>query len=316
VTIAPLTSEFFTKWLDPSHSAGLGSLLLGLAVAWALVTLTGLFARAEPQPAEGRDFEQRRRQAIREGSAIYRWFEPLVEECLESLPPPSSAVLERLRRDLITSAVPVPWTPEEFVAAARFEGLLTAAGAGLVGWMVAGPLAGLFSGLICCWLYPQLKVKNIATLAANRKRRIKKRLPYCLDLMALMLEAGSSFLDCMKRAYEELAGEPLGVEIDRALRELSLGRSRREALEALRDRVADEDLTETVFAINKSEELGTPLSKAFRLQADQMRLKRSQWGEKAASEAQVAIVFPGMLTMLACLIVIVAPFVLSALSNY
>ena len=70
-----------------------------------------------------------------------------------------------------------------------------------------------------------------------------------------------------------------------------------------------------VFAINKGEELGTPLSAILRDQAEQMRLKRSQRGEKAAAEAQVNIVFPGMVVMIACLLVVIAPIVLPQCSR-
>ena len=41
-----------------------------------------------------------------------------------------------------------------------------------------------------------------------------------------------------------------------------------------------------------------------------MRIKRSQRGEKAAAEAQVNIVFPGMIVMIACLLVVIAPILL------
>ncbi|MBY0526876.1 MAG: hypothetical protein K2R98_26015 [Gemmataceae bacterium] len=44
-------------------------------------------------------------------------------------------------------------------------------------------------------------------------------------------------------------------------------------------------------------------------------LKQSQWVEKETAEAQVMIVFPGMVIMLACLLVIIAPFVLGAVYN-
>ena len=47
-----------------------------------------------------------------------------------------------------------------------------------------------------------------------------------------------------------------------------------------------------------------------------MRLKRAQWGEKAASEAEVQMVFPGMVTMIACLLVIVAPIVLPVIVTF
>jgi hypothetical protein len=44
-----------------------------------------------------------------------------------------------------------------------------------------------------------------------------------------------------------------------------------------------------------------------------MRLKRSQRGEKAAAEAEVSIIFPGMVLMIGCLLIVVAPFVLPAI---
>ena len=75
----------------------------------------------------------------------------------------------------------------------------------------------------------------------------------------------------------------------------------------------DDDVAELVFMINKGNEFGTPMAQTFRLQAEQMRLKRSQWAEKAAGTAQVNIVLPGMVIMIACLIIIGAPFILAAI---
>jgi tight adherence protein C len=77
--------------------------------------------------------------------------------------------------------------------------------------------------------------------------------------------------------------------------------------------VNEETVSELVFAINKSDELGTPIAQTLAELADQMRLKRQQWGEKVAGEAQVKIMFPGILIMLACIIVILAPILLAAL---
>ena len=47
-----------------------------------------------------------------------------------------------------------------------------------------------------------------------------------------------------------------------------------------------------------------------------MRLKRSQWVEQAAKEADVQMVFPGMVVMVACLLVIMAPILLPALMTF
>jgi pilus assembly protein TadC len=67
------------------------------------------------------------------------------------------------------------------------------------------------------------------------------------------------------------------------------------------------------MALIEGQQLGTPLADILQTQANQMRQKRTQWAEKASAESEVALVFPAMLIMLGCLILIAAPFVLSAL---
>ena len=89
----------------------------------------------------------------------------------------------------------------------------------------------------------------------------------------------------------------------------------RASLEEFQERLGDKDVDEMVFSIVKAEELGTPLSKIFLSQADQIRLKRSQWAEVAAGKAQTMITFPGLLIMFACLLIVTAPFVIDAIHN-
>jgi tight adherence protein C len=142
------------------------------------------------------------------------------------------------------------------------------------------------------------------------------RLPFAVDQIALMMQAGAEFEGSLQTVVRDNADHPLGAEMGEVLRQVSLGRPRGQALEDLRRRLDDKDVSELVFAINKGQELGTPLSVILREQADQMRLKRSQWGERAAQEAQVQMVFPGMLVMVACLIVIIAPILLPAIMMF
>ncbi len=147
-------------------------------------------------------------------------------------------------------------------------------------------------------------------------KRLRLRLPFVVDQIALMMQAGAEFEGSLQTAVRDNADHPLGRELAEVLRQISLGRPRTQALNDLRMRLDDKDVSELVFAINKGQELGTPLSGIFREQADQMRLKRSQWGEKAAQEAQVQMVFPGMIVMVACLIIIIAPILMPALMMF
>ena len=119
-------------------------------------------------------------------------------------------------------------------------------------------------------------------------------------------------------AQIKLANQRMQSELTKMLQALETQvrvlRGREEALLAFQERMNDPNVDELVFAINKGEELGTPLSRILRDQAAQMQVKRAQWGEMAAADAEVKIIFPGILTMVACLLVIVATFVLPALT--
>ena len=128
--------------------------------------------------------------------------------------------------------------------------------------------------------------------------------------MALLLEAGANFGDAIKVVSREDRDTPLGAEFQRVKQQLDLNRSPSDALLALKDRIQDDDTTDLIRAICNGIELGTPMSTILKTQADQMRLKRSQWGEKAAKEAEVKMTGPNLLIMIACVIVIMGPILL------
>jgi tight adherence protein C len=180
---------------------------------------------------------------------------------------------------------------------------------------MAQPLPGLIVAAFIALGYPWLMLRNVSDMAARRRRAIKMRLPVTVDLITLMMEAGAGFAEAMRTAATEQAGHPIGDELAAVCRDISLGRSRSEALQDMANRLSDDDVSEFVFAVNKGEELGTPLTAIFRIQANQTRLKRSQWLEKASAEAQVNMVFPGMVIMIACLMIVAAPFILPVLGT-
>jgi tight adherence protein C len=258
-------------------------------------------------------FERQRREELRSGSFIYRWFEPLVDELAKFIGARDNPGLEVLRQSLIASREKMPWKPEEFLAAKWLEAVLAGGGVCLALWLFGWPTMAVLLGVSITLLYGLLTPKSIRDRARQRLLRIRVRLPFAVDLIALTMEAGGGFQECLQTAVSENGDHPLTDELAEVLRQISLGRPRHEALQAMQDRLQDDDVKEMVFAINKGEELGTPLSAILRDQAEQMRLKRSQRGEKAAAEAEVKIIFPGMVLMIACLIVVIAPIVLTAI---
>lgn len=287
----------------------ISSVLLGVAGFW-LSWQVGSIVLARRVPRSGHNkFELARRAELRAGSAVYRWFEPLVDEVAEWMQSQSPQRRELLRRQLLISEEALPWTPEDFLATKAIEGML--AGLALfVFCAIAGQwLLGAILGGGVALGYAELARSAVASRATKRLQRIRMRLPYAVDLICLMMEAGGGFQESLQTVVRENREHPLGEELNEVVQQIAAGRPRAEALRGFQQRMCDDDVTELVFAINKGEELGTPLSVTLRNQAEQMRLKRSQWGEKAAGEAQVKIVFPGMVIMIACLLVIVTPLV-------
>lgn len=289
----------------------LAALLLGVGVGLACWQLLAVITFPRERLGDTHAFERQRREELRSGNAIYRWFEPLVEELAQLIQrrPPTS--LTDLQHNLIVSRERLPWRPEEFLTAKWLESLLAGGVLFAVLWLAGWSNSAVVLGLTVTVVYAVLMPKTIRDRAQRRLARIRNRLPFAVDLIALTMEAGGGFQECLQTAVAENGKDhPLTEEFAEVLRQITLGRPRHEALQALQDRLLDGDVNELVFAINKGEELGTPLSAILREQAEQMRLKRSQRGEKAAAEAQVNIVFPGMVVMIACLLVVIAPILL------
>jgi tight adherence protein C len=220
---------------------------------------------------------------------------------------------ERLERQLRNSKESAPWKPEEYLAVKQIESLGAALFGGIFGLLFSGWQLAIATTILAGWGYQVLMTRGVADQSRQRAEVFKRRLPFAIDLMAFMMEAGASFQESLHTVVKESGDHPLAAEFREITRQIGLGTSRQKALLNTQERLADNDVTELVFSLNTGEELGTPLSQILRNQANQMRMKRSQWAERAAAEAQVMIVFPGMLIMIACLLIVITPFILSAI---
>jgi tight adherence protein C len=226
-------------------------------------------------------------------------------------------VVERTSSDLATSAELLPWKPDEFLAFARVQGILAGVGAGIFGYLFSGGLFAVMAAIGGWYLCENVVLGALRGRAKRRRQSIMRRLSSALDLMSLMMEVGGGFQECLATVARESRGHPLGDEFQQVIVEIDSGQTRKSALENLSQRIRDDDAGDLIVGIIKGEMLGTPLSAILRTQAEQLRMKRSQWAEKASQEAQVSLVFPGMTIMLACLLIVTAPFILDAIySNF
>jgi tight adherence protein C len=137
----------------------------------------------------------------------------------------------------------------------------------------------------------------------RRQKSIRKSLPDALDLLTICVEAGLGFDGAMGKVSEKWDNE-LSLEFGRVLREIQLGKLRREALRDMAERIGIPEMTSFVAAIIQSEQLGVSMAKVLRIQADQMRMKRRQHAEEEAHKAPVKMLFPMVFLIFPALLII------------
>jgi tight adherence protein C len=151
------------------------------------------------------------------------------------------------------------------------------------------------------WLKSKVKAKQKAVIRA---------LPDALDLITTCVEAGLGLDAALQRVAEKSEG-PLAEEIQKMLRDISMGKLRREAMQELGERIAVDEVTTFITAIIQAEQLGVGIAQVLRVQSDQLRTQRRQRAERQAHEAPIKMIFPLVLFIFpAFLSVILGPAVI------
>ena len=127
--------------------------------------------------------------------------------------------------------------------------------------------------------------------ARKRQLAIWRSLPDAFDMITVCVEAGLALDAALRQVSSKLRG-PLTEEIALVLREVGLGRPRREALEDLMHRVDVPEVTTFVNAVVQAEQLGTSLGRVLRAQSLSLRRQRRQKAEEVARRAPVKMVMP------------------------
>jgi tight adherence protein C len=279
---------------------------VGLTIWWIVAALT---TDDLEQEAEWR-YDISRINSLRRLDPIFRLFQPLIQVFARLNRAAFRHQLPEIYREIQAAGLPRFWLPEEYLARCEllalfmspvyFYACLTYMGA-------AGTVSALGLTVATAWLLR----RNLTKMARRRLVMIKRRMPFFLDLLTLLMEAGASFLDSLQQAVREFEGHPISVEFGRVLADMNMGKARTEAFDNLRQRLNDEEVGSIVGSIIQSEELGTPLSSIFRTQSDLLRVKRSQRAETIAGEAGVNMLLPGVLVMAAAVLIILGPFALN-----
>ena len=244
--------------------------------------------------------------ALREVPFEHRVVLPLVDgigrTVIDMLPP---AFIARTRRHLVSAGEPMSavtfFTLVVFLAVAlpgTYFLLAWAATDGAITPKVAlgVPLLALL-GVVLPFLWLRRRMRR-------RQLIVWKGLPDAFDLMTTCVEAGLGLDAAFQKVSEKLAG-PVAAEFAEMLREVSMGRTRRDALRDMGERTGVEDLKAFSNTIIQAEELGTSLGSALRAQAADMRRRRRQHAEEEARRAPAKMVFPLVFFILPSLFIVI-----------
>ena len=169
-----------------------------------------------------------------------------------------------------------------------------------------------FGGVFGGFFLPHIMLTSRITA---RQKEIRKAMPDALDLLTICVEAGLGFDAALSKVSEKWENE-LSLAFTRAIREIQLGKPRREALKAMSERLGIPEMTSFVAAIIQSESLGVSMAKVLRIQSDQMRLKRRQRAEEEAHKAPVKMIIPmALLIFPSIMIIILTPAAIQIMIN-
>ena len=168
------------------------------------------------------------------------------------------------------------------VAAIALAVFLTkdAEGSNRILYILGGGVGGFF-----------LPIMLLRSSIDRRKQAIVKKLPDALDLMTICVDAGLTFNAAMQKVDEKW-DDPLATEFGRVIYEMQLGKSRRQSLKDMVDRMEVPDVSSFIAAVLQADQLGVGIGKVLRIQSEQMRIKRRQRAQEKAQQAPVKMLFP------------------------
>lgn len=191
-----------------------------------------------------------------------------------------------------------------FVAAGLFGGLVFLLSLFSKTYSLPIKLVIVLVFTILGYFFPDLWIRSKIN---SRQKQVRKAMPDALDLLTVCVEAGLGFDAAMSKVNEKWDNE-LSLAFGRVIREIQLGKLRREALRDMADRLGLAEMTSFVAAVIQSEMLGVSMAKVLRIQSDQMRINRRQRAEEEAHKAPIKMIFPiGLFIFPALMIVLLTP---------
>jgi tight adherence protein C len=165
------------------------------------------------------------------------------------------------------------------------------------------PAPVIILALAIAYFFPDLWLNG---KIKKRKKEILKDLPYVIDLLNICVGAGLDFMVAVNHVIREFRPCVLVEELQVLAREIQMGLSRRDALKNLAARVKAQEVNSFVRTLLQADRMGTPITTALKMHAEELRDIRFQKGEEMALKAPIKLLFPLLFFILPVVLIIVA----------
>lgn len=238
-------------------------------------------------------------------SLFKRLFSPLLREFKRSfkkrMPGEKQAKIEL---KLLQAGSPLGMTPVDFRLLQLALVIIFPILALLYGFLISVGIGGyiliILLSITAAWYLPHyyLKLKTKA-----RNKQALRELPDVIDLLTVSLEAGLGFDSALSKMVSKKKGV-LADEFHQCLEEIRLGRTRREALSGIKERLTVDEIQLLMSSILQADKLGIGMVQVLRVQSKEIREQRRQRAEEEAMKAPIKMLFPLVLFIFPSLFIV------------
>ncbi len=238
-----------------------------------------------------------------------RWLSGVIGSAV----PTNEAQTSMLRKQLAAAGYNI--TPRQYIGRTGAIMILCAVG-GLIFGLPMGLFQAVEFALIAALAVYVLSRFNLSSRVTKRREALEANMPDVLDIMSASVTAGLGFDQALSHVVDHYSG-PLVDEFRIILKEMSVGRSRESALQAMAERVDTDAISTFVNAIAQADKLGIPIANVLQAQSVSIRQYRRQAVEEKAAKLPVKILLPLVgFIFPALLVVLLGPAALSIMDAF
>lgn len=181
-----------------------------------------------------------------------------------------------------------PMTPEEFVS---LQEIITLLGISLI-YVIFHKTFPLWGYLLAAMIMFFVPFVHLTNRVKVRKNQIVRFMPETIDILGLCISAGLDFVGAAQWVIAKVRWNAFIEELKKVIDQVTLGKSKTEALRSMSLKLRIPDVSSFTRTLIQAERMGTPVSEAFTILAEDVRMRRFQRGEKTALTAPLKILIP------------------------